>query len=289
MFFFVSCSCFKHFTFSNTYSKTKTFSNTYTYTFSNTTIKLIQPDNKLKLGPKVENWELSMIAWWHCTMRTPMTTWPLSLTSTLSERECALFRFFLCVSTSHLAHTHRGSSNESFTPSTCPCSCERFSSPCSPLLLHALPAALLPFPPALEVRRLQPTAHSAQRKYGLHRPFSSSPQVMSPTPTTSRRPQSSLTRSSWTRRRSSPTESPLRTPTTMTLHSRVCFAKLTGYIAITLHEKTCLSVCRRRQCSTERGDPLETERGDLLSKETRKHRLGLCSTNKKNKFLQNAK
>ena len=61
----------------------------------------------------------------------------------------------------------------------------------------------------------------------------------------------------------------------------VCFAKLTEHIAITHHEKTCLSVCRRRQCPTERGDP--------LSKETRKHRLGLCSTNKKSKFLQSAK
>ena len=111
---------------------------------------------------------------------------------------------------------------------------------------------------------------------------------MSPTPTTSRRPQSSPTRSSWTRRRSSPTKSLLRTPTTVTLHSRVCFAKLTEYIATTLHEKTCLSVCRR-QCPTDRRDPLETERGDPLSKETRKHRLGLCSTNKKSKFLQSAK
>ena len=56
----------------------------------------------------------------------------------------------------------------------------------------------------------------------------------------------------------------------MTLHSRVCFAKLTEYIAITLNEKTCLSVCRR-QCPTERSDLLETERGDLLSEVTRKH------------------
>ena len=31
------------------------------------------------------------------------------------------------------------------------------------------------------------------------------------------------------------------------------------------------------------------ERGDPLSKETRKHRSGLCSTNKKSKFLQSAK
>ena len=44
----------------------------------------------------------------------------------------------------------------------------------------------------------------------------------------------------------------------MTLYSRVCFAKLTEHIAITLNEKTCLSVCRRRQCPTERCDLLGT-------------------------------
>ena len=45
--------------------------------------------------------------------------------------------------------------------------------------------------------------------------------------------------------------------TTMTLHSRVCFTKLT-------YEKTCLSVCRRRQCPIERNNPLEIERGDRV-------------------------
>ena len=75
---------------------------------------------------------------------------------------------------------------------------------------------------------------------------------MSPTPTTSRRPQSSPTRSSWTRRRSSPTKSLLRTPTTTTLHSRICFAKLTEYIAITLYEKTCLSVSLSSSSMSER-------------------------------------
>ena len=39
---------------------------------------------------------------------------------------------------------------------------------------------------------------------------------------TSTRPQSSPTCSSWTRRRSCPTKSLLRTPTTMTLHSKTC-------------------------------------------------------------------
>ena len=112
---------------------------------------------------------------------------------------------------------------------------------------------------------------------------------MSPTPTTSMRLLSSPTQSSWTRRRSFPTKVFPRTANAMTLHSRVCFVKLTEYIAITLNEKTCLSVYRRRQCPTERSDLLETERGDLLSKVARKHRLGLCSTNTKSKFLPSAR
>ena len=61
--------------------------------------------------------------------------------------------------------------------------------------------------------------------------------------------------------------------------------KLTEYIAITLNEKTCLSVCRRRQCPIERGDPLEIERGDPLSKETRKHRFGTLLGKQKEQIL----
>ena len=57
--------------------------------------------------------------------------------------------------------------------------------------------------------------------------------------------------------------------------------KLTEYITIALDDKTCLTVCRRRPCPTERDDLLETERDDLLRKLARRHRLGLCSTNKK--------
>ena len=75
----------------------------------------------------------------------------------------------------------------------------------------------------------------------------------------------------------------------MTLHSRICSTKHIERKPITLYEKTCLSVCRRRQCPIERGDPLEIERGDPLSNETRKHRLGVCSTSKKRKLLQSAK
>ena len=102
---------------------------------------------------------------------------------------------------------------------------------------------------------------------------------MSPRPTSCTRPQSSPTCSSWTRRRSSPTKSLLRTPTTMTLHSKTCSTKHTER-----YEKICLSDCRRFQCPIERGDPLEMDRGDPVSTETQKHRLGLCSTSKKRRI-----
>ena len=101
--------------------------------------------------------------------------------------------------------------------------------------------------------------------------------------------QSSPTRSSWTRRRSSPTESLLGTPTTMTLHSKICSIKYIERKPITLYEKTCLSVCCRRQCPIEQGDLLEIDRGDSVSTEAQKHRLGLCSMIKKSKFLQKVK
>ena len=56
-------------------------------------------------------------------------------------------------------------------------------------------------------------------------------------------------------------------------------------MAITLNEKTCLSVCRRRQCPTERSDLLGTERGDLLSKVARKHKLGTLLDKQKEQIL----
>ena len=71
----------------------------------------------------------------------------------------------------------------------------------------------------------------------------------------------------------------------MTLHSKTCSTKHIERKLITLYEKTCLSVCRRRQCPIERGDPLEIDLGDLVSTETQKHRLGLCSTIKKEQIL----
>ena len=46
---------------------------------------------------------------------------------------------------------------------------------------------------------------------------------------------------------------------TMTLHSKTFSIKYIDRKSITLYEKTCLSVCRRRQCPIERGgaDSLE--------------------------------
>ena len=71
----------------------------------------------------------------------------------------------------------------------------------------------------------------------------------------------------------------------MTLHSKTCSTKHIERKPITLYEKTCLSVCRRRQCPIERDDPLEIDRVDPVSTEIQKHRLGLCSTIKKGKIL----
>ena len=110
---------------------------------------------------------------------------------------------------------------------------------------------------------------------------------MSRRPTTSTRPQSSPTCSSWTRRRSSPTKSLLRTPIAMMLHSKTRSTKHIERKPITLHENTCLSVCRRRLCPKQRGDLLERDWGDPLSTEAQKHRLGLYLMSKDRQFLRN--
>ena len=73
---------------------------------------------------------------------------------------------------------------------------------------------------------------------------SPSPQVMSPRPMTST--------SFWTRRRSSPTQSLLRTRTTTTLHSRICSITHIEHKSIAQYEKICLSVSRRRQCQNRK-------------------------------------
>ena len=90
----------------------------------------------------------------------------------MSECERALSCFFLsCLSAQcHIiAHTHRGSSHESCVCHPCHPHVHEVSvslRPCSPLLPHAPPAALLPPLLALEARG-QPAAHSAQSEYGL--------------------------------------------------------------------------------------------------------------------------
>ena len=75
----------------------------------------------------------------------------------------------------------------------------------------------------------------------------------------------------------------------MTLHSKTCSTKHIEFKPITQYEKTCLSVCRRRQCPIEQGNLLEIDRGNPVSTEAQKHRLGLHSMIKESKFLQNAK
>ena len=109
----------------------------------------------------------SMIAWWHCTMRNTNDN---MTTSTDFHNDWAWARTVPVLSCLYIVTRTRTVAQVMSLShqSTCPCSSERFSSPCSPLLLHALPVALLPLPPALEVRRLpEPAAHSAQRGCGL--------------------------------------------------------------------------------------------------------------------------
>ena len=90
-----------------------------------------------------------------------------------------------------------------------------------------------------------------------------SSQVMSPRTKTSRRLTSSPTQSPWPSH-SSPSKGSSRTWSTMTPHSRICFAKHTEYMSITPSERACLSVSCRRPSPSERSDPLESEQGDLL-------------------------
>ena len=61
----------------------------------------------------------------------------------------------------------------------------------------------------------------------------------------------------------------------MTLHSKTCSIKYIERKSITLYEKPCLSVCRRRQCPIEQGNLFEKDRGDPVSTEVQNHRLGL--------------
>ena len=75
--------------------------------------------------------------------------------------------------------------------------------------------------------------------------------------------------------------------TTMTLHSKTCSIKYIERKPITLCKKTCLSVCRRRQCSIEQGNLLEIGRSDPVSTEAQKHRLGLYLKSKERQLSRN--
>ena len=256
----------------------------------------IQPDNKLELGT---SYKLKLGPRWNWDQKWKIKNWPWMRGDTArcvhqwqhDHFHSHIVWAWRALSSSFLsvhrhAHMHRGSSNESFTPSTWSHSRECFS---SPLLSLSTSRTSWRTPYLSSCTWSSQTtwtccALRTKRVWTLLT-SSSSPQVMSPTPTTSRRPQSSPTQSSWTRHHSSPTKSLLRTPTTMTLHSRICFAKHTEHMPITLYEKTCLSVCRRRQCPIERGDPLETERDDPLSKEIQEAQIRTLLDKQKEQIL----
>ena len=100
-------------------------------------------------------------------------------------------------------------------------------------------------------------------------------QIMSPTPASSRRPQSGHARSSWTRRRFSSADPNYDDAALEDMLHQANRAQ-----AITLYEKTCLSVCRRL-CPKEPDYLLGKERRDLLSVGVRIHRLEVCCTDRK--------
>ena len=135
-----------------------------------------------------------------------MTTWPSSLTSTLTTRtpecECALYCFFSFVCTSsHRAHS-RGSSQDS-------CVCH----PCHPHVFMKW-ATLFDLALPFYLTHLCRTPSTSSRTWSSWTTccalrtkrvwtcltIPTSAQVMRPTPTTSRRLLSSPTQSSWTRR-----------------------------------------------------------------------------------------
>ena len=226
-----------------------------------------------------------MNAWWFCTMRTPMTTWPLSLFSTLSERERALFHFILCVSTLHFAHTQRGSSNESFIPSTCPCSCERL--------------ALFSLSTSRTSCRI-PSTFLSHLKFvvNLHTPLNESMHLSDEFLfSTGCEPNANdfkeISVEPYTELLDSP---PLFSDKVSSADADYDDPALEGMLCevhrVHSHHspREDLFVSLLPSAVSDRtGQPVGDRTGDPLSKETRKHRLGLCSTNKKSKFLQSAK
>ena len=196
------------------------------------------------------------------------------------ERSAHSLIFLLSTASPHL-HTHRGSSVESFHVISI------VMSTWVSLLDLTLPFYFLHFLTSLifflQFLKFVVNLHTPPNESMDSTDEFSLSTGYEPKATTSTGPQSSPACSSWTRRRSSPTKSLLRTPTTMTLHSKTCSTKHIERKPFTLYEKTCLSVCRRRQCPIERGDPLEMDWDAPVSTETQ------WSTSKKSKFLQTAK
>ena len=109
---------------------------------------------------------------------------------------------------------------------------------------------------------------SGEERLGTLLTIPTSSQVMSPTPTTSRRLTSSPTQSPWPLH-SSPSNVSSRTRSTMTPNSRICIAKHIRFMSITPSEKACQSVSRRCACPIEGSDLLENERCDLLDQVVR--------------------
>ena len=71
----------------------------------------------------------------------------------------------------------------------------------------------------------------------------------------------------------------------MTLHSKTCSIKYIERKPITLYEKTCLSVCRRRQCPIEQGDPVGDRPGRLGQHRSSEAQIRTLLDNQKEQIL----
>ena len=173
--------------------------------------------------------------------------WPLPLTPHERAWSARIVSSLLFSASHHLVRTHRGSRCLSLSHHPHGHLHVSVSPRVDSLFLFpALPHVPYLLPPVPEV--CGKPAHSAKREYGLHRRVLPLHRLWAQ----GLRLLRDLSRALHTK-------ALLRTPTTMTLHSKTCSTKHIERKPITLYEKTCLSVCRRRQCPIERGDPLEIE------------------------------
>ena len=211
-----------------------------------------------------------MLAWWRCTITrpTPMTTKMDFHTEHINTNTWVCFvSFILCqciVTVAHLTAWLKSWAVSVIHLIRMRSWCVRFTLAIDlSFLFTFLPLApsIALFPlPHLEPRRVP--VHSAQKEYGLHwrdlLPHKLWAQRLRLQGDLSRVQHRALDLAAVLLRQ--------RTPSTMTPHSRICCVKLTEYMSITLNEKSCLTVSRRRPCPNERGDLLESERGDLLNR-----------------------